>query len=393
MHRLALGLLKAPHNFPSDGSIRPPTHPLATPSHDTNKGRTPPDGGENATRATIDTRSTSSSSSGETRPPRSTAQAPRPSDNRTKTRIELDERLSLRLEQASPYRHAHPHELLRLARSALPPDTQIRSVQQVRSCIAIVPARPEDAPNLRQGSSVLARAFAASTVESADDWVKLTIPRIPSRIRTLTEDLTSTTLREVTEAELASKVTSAFGFCPAKVSWAAANEHYPNSRCGLVAFHQADAKRIPSHVVLFSTPLPVFVRPPKKKVTQCTQCFGFHRRELCTHQPRCPICSSPMHTVEEHSCDLSGRKPCLAPPGTCTCPPLCANCTGPHDARDLACPARPTIDNQTGAVSRVTRTQLRDLRRAGSRLRSLANTCTGGQPTQLGQGNTDSTSA
>jgi hypothetical protein len=130
----------------------------------------------------------------------------------------------------------------------------------VQTGIALVQAKPNDGLKLLEAAEALAHAFKAISAKPANPWIKVTIPQVPISIRTLTDDFIGTTLREVTESELATEVAAALSVRAAKVTWAASNDINTNTRYALVAFHLADAGHIISQIKIFSTPLPVHFR-------------------------------------------------------------------------------------------------------------------------------------
>jgi hypothetical protein len=289
----------------------------------------------------------------------------------------LDHRLFIRLDASSTFRTLHPHELSSRARRALPDGTQISKVQILASGLAIVPSSPADGEKLKASSSQLAATFGAIRAESADPWLKFIIPRVPARVKALCPEMNNITLRDISLDELEEEVSAAFKARPEQVRWAEQNSTYPETRCALAAFRRSSLPLPPAQVNLFCASLPVYLRRAKARITQCNRCFGYHRTDACTYRPRCPICSSASHTEEDHSTSMSRRPNCSSTAADCTCLPQCINCCGPHNARDSACPLRPTTDPRTGAISRIPKSQARDIRSAGRRLWLNATLCPG----------------
>ena len=117
----------------------------------------------------------------------------------------------------------------------------------------------------------------------------------------------------------------------------------------------------------------------RPKVTQCGRCFGYHRMETCSRPACCGVCASRLYTTPGHEHTQTTKPLCGALPGTCLCPPKCANCCGPHSAIDAACPARPKSSAKLGIITRLTRTQLQSLRQANGRIWAHSKTCPKGE--------------
>ena len=168
-HALALNELQVPTNFPRDGKIPPALAPQRNqrpqappPSRSNTPTRRPYSEAAKAATLTL------------------LARAPLPPHSQAEAK--QDKRLFIRLDPASPFRLAHPHELSTLARRALPPSTKLKTVQFVSSGIALVPESPADGDKLTTASNALAKTFGATRAEIADPWVKLAIPRTLKRI-------------------------------------------------------------------------------------------------------------------------------------------------------------------------------------------------------------------
>lgn len=119
--------------------------------------------------------------------------------------------------------------------------------------------------------------------------------------------------------------------------------------------HQDDQSNTQNWVISFKTNVkpgfrilgskPARRLEKKTKITQCTNCQGFHDPRDCQRLPKCRHCG------QTHD------------PSNCDNPPKCTNCLGPHTSDALACPARPT--RRDGKIHKHTKKQLAAIRSLG----------------------------
>ncbi|POS86770.1 hypothetical protein EPUL_002708 [Erysiphe pulchra] len=85
----------------------------------------------------------------------------------------------------------------------------------------------------------------------------------------------------------------------------------------------------------------------RKQIITCEKCHGFHVTRTCARKKMYSYCG-----MEAHD-------------GSCSHPPQCLNCRGPHESTDASCPARPRRKNR--ALVRLPSPQLRQISTAGKK--------------------------
>ena len=271
-----------------------------------------------------------------------------------------DLRLFLRLPAGSQFADSHQHALATALRPSFPHGLSAPPAVSWTTSgqVAITPRSVADAELLRATAADLGRALGAPPAANRDMWTKLTIHKVPYRLRI------PTGIHDVTDAQLAQEVQHAFGKVPVRMTWGHVSAHDPTTKTLLLAFSQATLPNVPSRVELFSTPLTVQASRTSQRTPQCDKCFAFHPGR-CTNAARCPLCASTKHSVGEHGCQGKAS----AALADCRCPPRCANCLGPHKSVDPACPARPT------ARRPLTKSELVAMKRAGRAAWLAGNSC------------------
>ena len=207
----------------------------------------------------------------------------------------------------------------------------IREVRATPTGFAIHPRGDEGAKILVENAAKITTALGQCQVERAADQYAYVVPRVPTRLRDLNgEEITLT--QEVAEQEIA-HVT---GLKPARLLL----DVDPTVRPVLVVLPKAA-----STFRLFGCSGPAEPKKDKFKVTQCSNCWGFHDSRSCSGTQRCVHCG--------------GNCPAETP---CANPTACRNCTGPHKADSTSCSLRPSVKD--GRIHHPTHKKKKKTRRA-----------------------------
>ncbi|POS82881.1 hypothetical protein EPUL_003848 [Erysiphe pulchra] len=254
-----------------------------------------------------------------------------------------DNRIFVRLPETHASRGHHIHTVKAALHSKLGPEGDyVRSIQKVKSGIAIVPVDEKRAEKLLEKSHTIT-SILGGKVEKTEEWVTYVIDHVPRKIHSLDGKEI-----EITEGSVKEEAEAVTGQIPIRGTWS--RKTLANSApTGTIV---ASFKKHTHAFRLFGTSSLARKVIKFPKPTQCPKCWGLHDARLCNYEQRCKKCS-----VTGHS--------------SCKNPPRCTHCRGPHFADQIHCLARPIVRN--GIIVPLSETQMKKVRHAGHKACLLAN--------------------
>lgn len=254
-----------------------------------------------------------------------------------------DNRIFIRLPEDHPSRTHHVFAIKSALTGKLDlEEGPIKSVQKVKTGLAIVPTSEKQAEKIMEKADIV-NSVLGGRLEKAEEWLTYVVDHVPRRMHTLDGsciEISPEAARE--EARLAT------GQTPVRTAWTRKSIENPAPTGSIVISFTKKVRPFR----LFGTSSLSHQIVKTQKPSQCTKCWGYHDARLCNYEIRCKQCSSKGHS-------------------TCQEPPRCANCHGPHSAEERYCPARPSV--RGGRMIHLTQPELKRVRQAGQRAWTLVN--------------------
>lgn len=170
-----------------------------------------------------------------------------------------DERVFVSLAQESPFRKMQGPSLMAHTIKSVPVAKGcLLSALPSRSGVAFTPL-PGKTSALDALKAQLGSAFLSSPARQRDEWTKVVVHKVPARLTDY--DNGNLVTRDITEGEILSQMSLAFGVAPTRCTWSA-NRTHPDFRAVLVSFAQGALDRPPSAVTINGCKLVVGLRQP-----------------------------------------------------------------------------------------------------------------------------------
>ena len=253
----------------------------------------------------------------------------------------VDPRVFLRLPAGAVAREKGPYALRSFLHTQVPGG--VKAVKAVPSGYCIIANTKEGRSWLLSRSAVEHQQLGGQ-LEESKGRVHYLIDRVPTIISTFDGERLPTT-----DVLIREEIKYATNQDPISFWWSRHSSDGPE-RALVVALEKA-AK--PFH--LFGTSARSRELKKKVRVIQCQRCWRFHDARACRSQQTCVTCG-----------ETGSHDKCL---------PRCSNCHAPHRADTPACPARPSVIR--GAIKKVPRDILADIRRAGRKATESARRAAG----------------
>ncbi|POS82009.1 hypothetical protein EPUL_005720, partial [Erysiphe pulchra] len=273
--------------------------------------------------------------------PRGPPSRPTPPQGQSKE----DRRIMIRLSPDHEARKAEPLLLRQQLQRLIPDPTLVVDAWQVPSGISILAPTPAKAATILQYKDAIALRFGNATVERQETWTTFILGPIPKLITTLDgkcDPLEEFILQEPGLASVRDEI-------PIRhIAWTKRSKESSDTHGEIrVQVPTTKAHKFPLRLQLFGQAVNIQRIRERKQIITCEKCHGFHATRTCARKKMCSYCG-----MEAHD-------------GSCTQPPQCLNCRGPHESTNTSCPARPRRKN--GTLVRLPGSQLRQIRTAGKK--------------------------
>lgn len=258
-----------------------------------------------------------------------------------------DRRVMIRLRIGHPARQLDDYAIREKIRSVVPDPTLVQDLWKANSGITVLAPTPAKGASLIQHSKPISVALDATRVGIQQDWTTFVVGLISKQLQT--DTVIHIDINHI-RAEIASFVDTTH-ICHLK--WTNKSLQSLTKGYVRVLVPSTKAPSFPTHLRLFGRPALVNRIKRKISIPVCVRCYGYHNTRTCARPLRCLGCGALCHD------------------GACTTPTRCLNCLRPHPATDLNCFARPKLEH--GIIRRLTHTQKRAVRSAGSRAYAKAH--------------------